>query len=372
MNEVPARAQSCPKCQNALVHIRRKGMMLEVCSVCQGMWFDAGELTMLLEVYRSFEDLTPKATSYKCIRCQGALEELEFPGTSVTIDRCASCQAVFLDKGEFQVLRRELAAVVPKGHADLNKRAQELLTEVEIAGEQAFNCPKCKGKLWHLKRAGMIIETCSQCQGMWFDAGELTILLEVYKSFEASEGRAVDVHCVRCGAQMREMDYPGTEVVVDRCPDCQGLWLDKGEFETLQKHFSAFVPDDGKSYDERARELLLEAETARDERSQCPRCRGALHDTRRRGLPVETCKDCGGTWFDAGELTVVLGVARRLKLSEGQRTELSCIKCPNAKLVELAYPRTEVLVDSCPDCRAIWLDGGELEQLAKACGVGLN
>ena len=36
------------------------------------------------------------------------------------------------------------------------------------------------------------------------------------------------------------------------------------------------------------------------------------------------------------------------------------------KLVELPYPKTEVAIDICPDCRGIWLDAGEAGDLIEA------
>lgn len=362
----------CPKCKQPLMHLRRKGMLVEMCSGCAGMWFDAGELTMLLEVYKEFDPKNGEDTDYRCVRCQGALKELSFPGTDVLIDRCVECQGVWLDRGELQILKRLLAKLLPKDQPHMNERAQVLLTEVEIAGEQRFKCPKCESKLWHLKRNGMIVEMCSSCNGMWFDAGELTVLLEVYRKFDANDGELTEVPCVRCGANMRELKYPGTEVVIDRCPECQGIWLDKGEYEDLKGALSKLVPDDGKDYNTRAQELFAGLEEASFERSRCPRCQGGLRDRQMNGLPVESCKKCEGTWFDAGELTIVLGVSRRLRLSKGSKTELRCIKCPDEFLKELEYPNTGVMVDSCPDCRSIWLDGGELQALGKACGVDIK
>ncbi len=39
--------------------------------------------------------------------------------------------------------------------------------------------------------------------------------------------------CPRCHVQMKER-REGT-VVIDQCPKCEGVWLDKGELELLRK-----------------------------------------------------------------------------------------------------------------------------------------
>jgi uncharacterized protein len=370
---MPAEAKyACPKCHSALIHLRCKGMLIEMCSGCGGMWFDAGELTMLLQVYRKFTDLEGKTTKFSCIRCKDTLKELDFPGTDILIDRCSSCQAIWLDKGELEILKKNLIQFVPKDHPDMGKRTEELLGEIEEAGKQRFSCPKCQGKLWHLKRSGMIVEMCSKCEGMWFDAGELTILIEVYRKYTATEGKDVEVACVRCGENMKEVDFPGTEVLIDRCPSCQGIWLDKGEFEDLKEAVKSIVPENDKTWAQRAEELFATASTLADDRSKCPKCGGGLAEGLKNGVQVEICIQCGGTWFDSGELTVVLGVSRRIRMAKKEATGLFCIKCPKEELFEVPYPNTEVMIDTCPDCRSVWLDGGELEKLAKACHVTLE
>ncbi len=41
------------------------------------------------------------------------------------------------------------------------------------------------------------------------------------------------MHCPKCGTRLFEIDYRG--VTIDRCPSCEGIWLDKGELETMMK-----------------------------------------------------------------------------------------------------------------------------------------
>ena len=37
--------------------------------------------------------------------------------------------------------------------------------------------------------------------------------------------------CPKCGSQLEEVNYDG--VMIDRCTQCMGIWLDKGELELL-------------------------------------------------------------------------------------------------------------------------------------------
>lgn len=53
--------------------------------------------------------------------------------------------------------------------------------------------------------------------------------------------------CPKCGMELVEIDYKGLKV--DECSECSGIWLDAGEFEAvanlektaLDKLFSVFV-----------------------------------------------------------------------------------------------------------------------------------
>lgn len=39
--------------------------------------------------------------------------------------------------------------------------------------------------------------------------------------------------CPKCGSELEEINYQN--VVIDKCKDCQGIWLDHGEIELLVK-----------------------------------------------------------------------------------------------------------------------------------------
>ena len=43
--------------------------------------------------------------------------------------------------------------------------------------------------------------------------------------------------CPRCGIRLQQR--PFHEIIVDECPSCHGLWLDKGEFEAASQGHKA-------------------------------------------------------------------------------------------------------------------------------------
>jgi hypothetical protein len=41
------------------------------------------------------------------------------------------------------------------------------------------------------------------------------------------------MHCPKCGMSLSEIDYKG--ISVDKCFNCDGIWLDAGELESIAK-----------------------------------------------------------------------------------------------------------------------------------------
>lgn len=94
-----------------------------------------------------------------------------------------------------------------------------------------------------------------------------------------------------------------------------------------------------------------------------------LEQTPRGPVYYDVCDNCGGMWFDVGEMdAMVLQVFDSVESSSRNKAMgiLEPIrKCPRCKdrwldkVFFLAY--SEVLLDYCRTCRGFWLDGGELE-----------
>lgn len=104
---------------------------------------------------------------------------------------------------------------------------------------------------------------------------------------------------------------------------------------------------------------------------ECPKCARTLRATKVREVEVDRCKRCRGIWCDRGELTELLGQSnwRLAKLTGSRaREELNLRKgkCPRdgCDLVRISCSFNQaVVLDTCPQCQGIWLDGGELDKL---------
>ena len=56
------------------------------------------------------------------------------------------------------------------------------------------------------------------------------------KITEKEKQRLKELHfmkCPKCGMELIEVDYKG--IKVDKCSECEGVWLDAGELEAVSK-----------------------------------------------------------------------------------------------------------------------------------------
>lgn len=107
----------------------------------------------------------------------------------------------------------------------------------------------------------------------------------------------------------------------------------------------------------------------------CPKCPNQTLVSREvRGIQVDQCDRCGGIWCDPTELPQLLGLADgEARQVAGGRADPAVSaragKCPRdgKQMIRVASARKrEVIIETCPECRGVWLDGGELKELLRA------
>ena len=108
---------------------------------------------------------------------------------------------------------------------------------------RAMKCPKCRTESMDVFSVeGVALERCSSCSGIWFDARELSQLLEQDARHLASLRRGRDSKelegkkgfCPRDDSELlRVYSSINRSVIIDACANCRGIWLDGGEFEKL-------------------------------------------------------------------------------------------------------------------------------------------
>ena len=116
-------------------------------------------------------------------------------------------------------------------------------------------CPRCEQSLQEKKYERVTIDKCGKCQGVWLDDGEIAAIIEIEEEkFSPETVREVIAHafagvppavaaeapqarCPKCAKVMRLLNYAyNSGVVIDRCIDSHGIWLDSGEVEKIQAY----------------------------------------------------------------------------------------------------------------------------------------
>jgi uncharacterized protein len=103
----------------------------------------------------------------------------------------------------------------------------------------SMKCPSCKKSTLeekHVKQTQVKVDTCTECKGVWFDEAELEGIMSVaaQKLAVPSKARATSRRCPRCPQALYEFTYPQTMATVDMCKACGGLWLDGGELREIR------------------------------------------------------------------------------------------------------------------------------------------
>lgn len=106
----------------------------------------------------------------------------------------------------------------------------------------------------------------------------------------------------------------------------------------------------------------------------CPVCFVKMEQEQVRGVTVDVCPNCTGTWLDRGELRRVLGdrkLADYLTKAIGTRSE-SRMVCPRCGGLMDHKHAEGLVVDVCVECHGVWLDPGELEGLETLSRAGFE
>ncbi len=109
-----------------------------------------------------------------------------------------------------------------------------------------MKCPACSNLMIVVEHENIELDYCTECSGVWFDAGELELLLETMQLEGSSlsldtiltspEARSSEKKrkCPICRQKMKKATVGHQpEVLIDACPRGDGLWFDKGEVGQL-------------------------------------------------------------------------------------------------------------------------------------------
>ena len=125
-------------------------------------------------------------------------------------------------------------------------------------------CPTCHVSLESKNIGKVEIDECPQCKGIWFDKDELRkskdvidsdlnwMDFEIWKHKNEFKIKESSRLCPVCKTDTHAIDYGSTSTEIDYCPNCKGVWLDRGELkkiivalekELLTKPFSKYLSE---------------------------------------------------------------------------------------------------------------------------------
>jgi Zn-finger nucleic acid-binding protein len=116
-------------------------------------------------------------------------------------------------------------------------------------------CPVCKYSMIVVEYHNIELDYCNSCKGVWFDSGELELLLRsqgleepkafldgILNSQEAASSEKKR-NCPICSRKMKKTAIGGQpELLIDVCRDKHGLWFDGGEVAQLIRRLAGEHP----------------------------------------------------------------------------------------------------------------------------------
>ena len=249
----------CPNCSHDMVLVKYENVTIDECPGCGGVWLDDRELNAIIadgtETFSAEEknnavrlkglDRPPKTLA--CPKCQAPMKVVNYAYNSgVFIDSCPNNHGVWLDKGELVKIQ-----ILMDG--DRKYMGEPCVDPpLKVGGRR---CPRDGSALQEVRYETEAIDLCPQCGGVWCDYDELSKIVrardkvfrpedhaDIVPQESAQKVQAITeielatgLDCIICNKAMRRLIYSYTSgVIIDRCPDGHGVWLDRDELERIQ------------------------------------------------------------------------------------------------------------------------------------------
>jgi Zn-finger nucleic acid-binding protein len=251
---------------------------------------------------------------------------------------------------------------------------------------------------------------CEACGALWLDAGELDkMAFRVAGSIEASsydpvaEPETDPKPCPRCDRahlyRVRFLD--ATEIVLRRCRNCAGFWLDGGQLDAIDAELERDMPVSGRGFAdfvhhvhtpywqrrvqrksgeaETRREAMPVAGAVRESESDafCPADGKRLANYRAFGMAFLGCAACKGMFLSLDEMRRLkdkVGATslrwmneeiNQLERASAVATGRRCPRDPDARMAGVILGQSGLMMDVCPRCHGVWLDQDEFDEMVQ-------
>ncbi len=112
-----------------------------------------------------------------------------------------------------------------------------------------MECPRDSTELQVERYQGIEVDKCPKCEGLWLDHPELDQLEDAVFDKDELKGmmeysqRRSDIKCPRCDGRMTIFNYRAYNLPIDSCDLDHGFWLDKGEERQVQELMKKRIKD---------------------------------------------------------------------------------------------------------------------------------
>jgi Zn-finger nucleic acid-binding protein len=258
---------------------KKDSISYDVCDKCGSLWLDAGDLDKMayktigsIEYCEEIGTDEPEKTPKKCPRCDDFnLSKVKFlESDDIDVHLCRNCGGFWLDGGELNQIDKVLAedgSARGHGFSDFvnnvhvpywNKRITKPSSETDftvdvppikdaVQKEKTDDiCPVDGQNLFVYSIFSMDFEGCAKCKGIFLvkdelrklknkvNGGSMRWLNDEIDNMEKTSARVTDRSCVKHrSTRMVAVVFGKSSIIVDWCPQCHGIWLDKGEFEAI-------------------------------------------------------------------------------------------------------------------------------------------
>lgn len=278
-----------------------------------------------------------------------------------------------------------------------------------------MNCLTCNqemiNNLVQIKDDQISYDVCESCGSLWLDSGEFDkMAFQVEGSIEYSSLRKAEEvsektkNCPRCdGIQLDKVFFLGhSDILLDHCGNCNGFWLDGGELDLVNRQLESIMPVKGKGFSEfvagvhlpywykrirrKSSETDFEVEVPIIKGAQlkaktdysCPVCNENLGRYEIFNIEIDGCSKCKGLFLDKDELRKlkdksIKGTWQTLRWmddeveaiekSKAMLSKRSCPKCQKTNFISTNFGDSNTIIDWCPSCCGVWLDGGEFKEI---------
>lgn len=263
--------RTCPSCNNKMVLFECSSFDIDFCKVCRGLWFDFQELAKVCKTPIVFLDLVNGEVNERllCGSCSTVLKDYywKYKNNHLSISECPGCRGKWVDNKTIQEIRNMLPLLKSKS---------------------SFSKPSVPLREYRKQTKHFV----------GFGTLQDPLYSAIYYCSEKNELNTGGIRliCPRCNQETRKIKE--SEVVVDVCDKCRGIFLDKGELNKIAEPSIGdieFCTVAGETFDhsDRFKEI------------HCPKCEGTpmkkVDFNIYTDIILDYCESCKGFWLDGGE-----------------------------------------------------------------------